>query len=123
MTRDWQKRNLLLSEILWNCFFFYNYDDGYITGEEIGFNPSAYPPGSINYKCAYTTFLSRCTESHFRDKGKLLAALAVQCIEENFTSPNQSRPEEPAPVIPIGMRMEALQAGFGNFNMKLLVVS
>lgn len=97
------------SEVL-DLFIFFKYYDGYSTGGEIGFSPNSGPPGSINHKRAYARILASMTESQFRDKGKVLAGIAKEFIEQDIAPPENMRPDEPEREVPWGMIQEALNA-------------
>jgi hypothetical protein len=82
-------------------------------GGEIRFNANSGPPGSINHKRAYAaTILAPMTESQFRDKGKFLSSLALECIENNIEPPDERRPVQPERETPWSMINEALSGGF-----------
>jgi hypothetical protein len=74
-------------------FVFFKYYDGYKTKGEIGFNPNSGPPGSINHKRAFQMFLSPLSESQFREKGRLLANLAKEFIDDDIVPSPYLRPQ------------------------------
>lgn len=69
---------------------FFNYYDGYTTEGNIGFqvNENA-PPGSTKHR---TGIFQVLTKAQFRSKGKKLAVLAQQFIEDNMVPSQDLRP-------------------------------
>jgi hypothetical protein len=101
----------VVSEVM-ELFVFFQYYDGYKTGGEIGFNPRSGPPGSINHKRAYARFLPPMSESQFRDKGKSLANLAKEFVDNGILPPENLRPQLPEREAPWGMIEVALNGGY-----------
>ena len=93
-----------------DLFIFKKYYEGYKTNGEEGFNLHSGPPGSVNHKRTYSTFLASMSESQFRSKGKILAALAKEFVMNNV------EPTVDVPAIerdlPWGMMEEALTGGY-----------
>jgi hypothetical protein len=91
---------------------FFKYYDGYKTDGEIGFNPRAGPPGSINHMRSFRHLINLgWTDSRFREKGKKMAELALECIDKFFVPPEDLRPDVPERSRPIGMMQEASRCG------------
>lgn len=93
-------------------FIFFKYYDGYSTGGEIGFSPNAGPPGSINHKRAYASILEGMKDDQFRDKGKLLANLAMEFFDGGIVPPEYLRPRCPERETPRSMVEEAMRVGY-----------
>ena len=79
---------------------------GYKTNGEFGFDLGSGPPGSINHKRSYANTLAPMSESQFRLKGKMLAAIAKE-FYDNGIEPNVD-PIVIEPEIPWGLVNEAL---------------
>ena len=90
-------------------FVFFKYYDGFKTSGEIGFSLNCGPPGSVNHKRSYARFLMHWSESTFRFKAKMLASLAKECIENNYTPSEELRPEMPERDRPWGMINESMR--------------
>jgi hypothetical protein len=90
-------------------FVFFKYYDGYKTDGEIGFSPRSGPPGSINHLRSYQRLALLLTESQFRDIGKKLAIIATECVDNDYTPPENVRPAAPGRPVPWGMMEVAFQ--------------
>ena len=92
-------------------FVFFKYYDGFKSNGTTGFDPNAGPPGSINHFRSVHRLTTLWDGSQFRCKGKLLASVAKECLNNNVIPPENLRPASPPPTdLPWGMMEAALRA-------------
>lgn len=91
---------------------FFLYYDGMYTDGEIGFDPKAGPPGSINHKRSFREAFADWNESQFRYRGKQLGTLAKSFVENGIVPPDDRRPEIPQSGTPWGLIEAALEGGY-----------